>query len=364
MKTKNLYFLIGSMLLILLTACGGVPPSDNNSDAIGGAGEDGENVVTINPFDYEDTLSGMLGAINHGPGLERSYDENGKPLPYIFEYDGGIFELPYYVRATGTAKNIGFLLFLNGSPQPYQINGEGEIAYLHSFELEQDDEVYNFTISFVPVIGQTEETLTFTVASIYYPQFQPDMVQSSSYGMYHDALTGIYQIHFSENTPADSSYSAADNALAALSNVSVDSELMDSEFIQTRLGGLNFVSDQETTENLLDANVYSYVSYNGKTVYSNLDISEQETVHVVYQLCGIPGAEYKISFYANHRLLSDGENSSWEVKLEKGAVVTLEADVRTDQLGDLTTFYAIACPAGANARDLFLTKTSSILFYQ
>ena len=204
----------------------------------------------------------------------------------------------------------------------------------------------------------------FTVASIYYPQFQPDMVQSSSYGMYHDALTGIYQIHFSENTPADSSYSAADNALAALSNVSVDSELMDSEFIQTRLGGLNFVSDQETTENLLDANVYSYVSYNGKTVYSNLDISEQETVHVVYQLCGIPGAEYKISFYANHRLLSDGENNSWEVKLEKGAVVTLEADVRTDQLGDLTTFYAIACPAGANARDLFLTKTSSILFYQ
>ena len=60
------------------------------------------------------------------------FSESGERLP--FPYDGGEFRLDYRFSLTGKMDTVGFLLFLDGQPQPYKVNDTtAEYEYCHSF---------------------------------------------------------------------------------------------------------------------------------------------------------------------------------------------------------------------------------------
>jgi len=320
-----------------------------------------ENPFVDNPFEQTDGANtDFLGWLSHGPE-NPVLDENG--LRVAYEYIGGEFELEYHVTATGTAKNVGFLLFLDGIPQPYRINGEDGTDYMHTFSLEEDDKEYQFSFLFTPVTGSAGETLRLSIFSVNNAQFKPDMVTSTSYGFYHDILQSSIDMRFEANPDI-----GTDNVpISALTSVDVMTETMTSDFINTYLEN-GFMTNGQSMVDRLDDTVYEFISYGGETVYNNINVTDLDTVHVTYQMVGTPGATYRVSFFANHKPLTSGETMTWDMTLSKGKVAVLEADIDVSALEDFTTFYVFACPVDAESSSTATTligiKTGSVLLYR
>ena len=347
------FFLISLMLLGALSACQADTPETSLPAT--------DNSFIDDPFEPSDDSSmDILGWLQHG-AVNPVLDENGFRAAY--EYDGGEFELDYHVTATGTAKNVGFLLFLDGIPQPYQINGEGDVGYMHTFSLEQDDEDYQFSFVFTPVTGSAGDTLKLNVFSVNNAQFQPDMKTSTSYGFYHDTLEAHYTLKFT----TDTDYSGRNDQVAALADVGVTTEDMTNDFVNKYLS-LGFVTNGKSMEERLDETVYEFINYDGENVYDNINVSDLDTLHVTFQMVGTPGAVYHVSLFANHKPLTNGDAITWDVTLGKGKVAVLDADIDVSLLEDFTTFYIFACPVDAidapESNTLLGRKTNSILLYK
>ena len=132
--------------------------------------------VAANPFEAAEDEAGFLATLTHG-AASPDFSESGERLP--FTYDGGEFQLAYQYSVTGKLDAVGFLLFLDGQPQPYKVNDiAAEYEYCHSFaagEEGEEGEEQNFSFLFEPVTGSVGDTLALTVVSITNPDFQPDM---------------------------------------------------------------------------------------------------------------------------------------------------------------------------------------------
>ena len=256
-------------------------------------------------------------------------------------YQGGQFELDYHVKASGSAKNVGFLMFLDGIPQPYQIDGEDDIKYMHMFELEEDDQQYPFTFVFTPVTGTVGDTLELKIYSVFYPQFQPDMVTTSSYGLYYNILEGTIELAF-QVTPNGANETDA-KVLSVLSDTTIHIDDMTSDFVNNYLNN-DFTTGGQSAKDKLADSVFSFINYNGETAVDNFDVSDQDLLHITYQMVGVPGAVYRISLFGNNQPMADGETLSWEITLDKGKVAVLEADIDLSSLDNFTTFYVLACP--------------------
>jgi hypothetical protein len=349
----SLAFLLitGSLSSCRSTGTTDIPPTDSG------------NLFVDDPFSEGDASTNILGNLSHG-AANPVLNEDGSRVPY--EYNGGLFELDYHMTASGTAKNVGFLLFLDGIPQPYQVDGEGDVDYMHMFELEEDDQEYPFSFVFTPIIGTAGDTLDLKIYSVYYPQFQPDMVTSSSYGLYYNILEATVQITFYADAD-EAGVKAAAQTVAALSAVTMNIDDMTNDFANSRLSN-GFSVEGQSAEDLLEDNVYSFIDYNGQTIYDNLDVSGQDTVHITYQMVGTPGAAFRVSLFANNRPITDGEAITWDITLSKGKVVTLEADIDVSALDDFTTFYVLACPvdrgSASDSAALIVIMNGPVLFYQ
>ena len=91
--------------------------------------------AAANPFEDE---AEFLAALTHG-SASPDFSESGEHLP--FSYDGGEFRLEYQFSLTGKMDAVGFLLFLDGKPQPYKVNDTtAEYEYCHSFAAGEEGE--------------------------------------------------------------------------------------------------------------------------------------------------------------------------------------------------------------------------------
>ncbi len=348
MKRRILAWALALAAAAALTGCG-------RDEAASGPEADGGEIEE-NPFDYEKPPE-VLGSVSHSgawPGREE-----GRAL----EYSGGELSVPYRASGDGTGKNVGFLLFIDGAPQPYKLDGEGEYSYMHTFSLREDNVQEEFTFDFVPVTGQAGETATFVVADIFNAEFEPDMVSSSGFGLYGGSVATVNYIHFA----ADPERTVEAEPLEALKAVTVTNELMTAEFIEENLGpdtGMT-TGDGKTREDRLEESVFLFDTYDGQRELNGIDVTGKSTLHAAADICGIPGETYRISMFADNVPLSDGADCFWEVTLEKGKRARVEADIDLGMLtDDVTTFYITACAVGdwngAGARGDELIKTGSL----
>lgn len=311
-----------------------------------------------NPFkDKNDTV--VLGSLGHRVPYP-TLDKNGNPLP--LEYNGGEFSFEYEVTAEGDAKNIGFMIFLDGIPQPFKIDDTDEqYRYIHNLKIDKDNEpiVYNFI--FTPITGEKGDTLNLTVTSIYFPQFIPDMKETSSYGLYHSTLPVEIPIKFNSNTDK------LDNTMYSteqyLSNTQISTYPINNEFIKNELSS----SLNEITMEDLNSEILTKVYYNDKKEMSNLLINKEGNLHITFKICGVPGAKYKNIFYINHNPISDDKLVCFDTTIKKGEVSVIDAEINVKELDDFSTFYIISVPI--NSKDYYnenvcLEKTPSILLYK
>ncbi len=310
-----------------------------------------------NPFEKNKPQTTVLGTIGHG-FIHLQMDGNGKVLP--LEYKGGELKIPYSVRASGTAKNVGFFLFVDGKAQPYKLDENGSsYQYMHLLQLKEDDQDTPFTFVFTPVTGKQGDTLQLRVASLYNPGFIPDMKTTSSYGGFQTTLEAGRPLVFKQAAEAvDFAPYALQGGLShvQLSTAPVTQELLDKHSIA------------ETVDiDKMDKNVYSDLYTDGAIRQDHFQIGKNGKLHVTFHLFGHPGMKYRNTFYVNHRALASEEGVSFETELTKGNASVIEADIELEKLEDFNTFYVVSVPLNADDFPddvVVLMKTPSLLLYK
>ena len=259
--------------------------------------------VAANPFDAAEEDAGFLGMLTHA-AASPDFSESGERLP--FPYDGGEFRLEYQFSLTGKMDTVGFLLFLDGQPQPYKVNDTtAEYEYCHSFSAGEDQ---SFSFLFEPVTGSTGDTLALTVVSITSPDFQPDMESTSSYGWYHKTLDSRVELQFNADAPAAHLDLPPIREIFVQSDVreeKVTAQYVESELPKHGWGGVSM--------DALDSGIYYTFSCDGGITYDNLCVSTPVTLQ--FTMCGTAGASYSIAFYLDHQ----------PVKIDEGGRIRLAA---------------------------------------
>ncbi len=333
-------FVCGALLSV--AACGNYAIPDNIPPP--------SQTAAVNPFEKVEDESGFLAMLTHGVASP-DFSENGERL--AFPYDGGEFQLKYQYSVTGKLDTVGFLLFLDGRPQPYKVDDTAsEYAYCHSFPATEEQ---NFSFLFEPVTGSAGDTLTLTIVSITNPDFQPDMKTTSSYGWYHKTLDSYVELRFNANAPAvHFGYPSVHDVFSQnkVREKKVTAQYVDIELSKHGWGGVSM--------DTLDQGVYYTLSYDGNIIYDNLCVSTPVTLR--YTMCGTAGASYNVSLFLNHQPVKIGENTSCFMTLSKGGVVEFEVVINPDKLEQLNTFYCVAVPQGETSTPFF--KSNSILLYK
>ncbi len=344
---KNFFYfgLISLFFFIILFQSG---CSSKNVD------KDKENTteeITSDPFEDQNTQ--VLGSLGHGFANPK-LDEKGNRLP--LSYNGGELKIDYFVRASGTARNIGFLVFIDGIPQPYKFNTtSAPYEYMHILDLEEDNKDTPFSFVFTPITGKKDETLNICIASVYNPAFIPDMKETSSYGGFHTTLEVNNLLDFH----SDPSPMLSIPKYQYLSNVQQTTESVTSAFLETISSDLEQLNTQVFSKLYFD-NVD--IGYN-----SNLQVNENGILHLTFKLVGHPGVRYQNTFYINHHALTSEDGITFETLLTKGNVSVISADIDLEKLKNFNTLYVVSVPC--NASDfpddvVILLKTSSILLYK
>ncbi len=328
--------------LLSLTACRNYAIPDSTPPS---------QYAAANPFEDE---AGFLAALTHG-SASPDFSESGEHLP--FSYDGGEFQLAYQYSVTGKLDAVGFLLFLDGKPQPYKVNDTtAEYEYCHSFPAKEDQ---SFSFLFEPVTGSAGDTLALTVVSITNPDFQPDMESTSSYGWYHKCLEYRTQLQFNKSASPDIPFQA--KATDAFSNVTIQEEKITSAYIEKTLRQNGWDS---VTMDDLNQRVYYTADFNGSIVFDNLCLSDSDEVAFRYTICGIPGVEYDLSFFIDHQPVCLDNGLSYHVALSKGNRWVFEIAFDASKMDSFQTFYVMAVPKNSSNDVLPVLKSNSILLYK
>jgi len=344
-----LTFILLALIMTVASAC--VTRSANEDPA------PTPNQSAPNPFEPNDPNTVILGQISHGFAYPQ-LDENGDILP--LEYHGSELIIDYQVTASGTAKNVGFLLFVDGMPQPYKLNSsDSEYRYMHILQLQEDDQPTPFSFVFTPVTGKAGDTLHVSIASVYNPSFIPDMKETTSYGGYQTTLeTGRPLILYKEPEPRPNDLL---QPKALISQVRLSTEPITNELLERHS------SFQTVDMEVLDQQVFSELIVDGSIREDHYQVEDNGTLHVAFNIFGHPGVRYRNTFYINHQAIASSEGSTFETTLTKGNVAVIEANIDLSQLEDFNTFYVISVPV--NAEDfpddvIILQKTPSLLLYR
>lgn len=301
--------------------------------------------------DPQNWTTEVIGSISHGVPMT-----GGEAVS--LEYDGGEMEIEYRANASGIAQSCGFLIFINGIPQPYKVDGiSDDYSYLHEFEFREGEEE-TFTFQFVPVTGKQGDVLSVCITSIINPSFIPDMQETRSYGISHSAIAALYSLTFNADAKQTDYRLEARNTY--LSNVTTTESGLTDQYLDEYFGG-NVPPDAEMM-------VYPqlYLDGNSTDLLSFYDLTGKDTVHISFTIFGLRGAEYKNVFYLNHEPLEYEGSDAFQVTLMDRNLVTIEMDLDVSDMKSGNTLYVISVPCNSDAfpYGLLMEKTNSIDLYQ
>lgn len=293
----------------------------------------------------------VIGTVQHGPADEPQYAEDGvTPLP--LEYDGDMLTIPYKVYVDGRSGNIGFFVFWDGVPVAYDVGEGTQTAYFHTFTQEEGQENLEFSIRVIPT-GNAGEMHTITFASIYNPDYKPDMESSSGYGAYHNMVCCSRSVYLSA---APGEPARADATVPAVHEFAVTQEELTHRFIKEDLAV--FYGCEDLTMEALDETVRFAEFIDGKIVFDHYAVTEN-TATIDFCLCGTDGKEYAVNFFLDHQPAFETQR----VALKKGMVTRLSVSVDPAELNHSATSYFIAVPLDADGAQN-PEKSASILLYQ
>lgn len=330
------YFNWVSLFLIILTlpAC-----SNKAATAIPTA-----TSLPPNPFDQSNPSSGGVGAYSVKPiGFN--------PMTDTFTYDGQPIEFTFEIVGLGTETELGFMFFLDGVLQPYQIvkttqteadpPATGQEMTLSTHRMRANEAV-EFTVSFIPVTGKAGETLGLERIFLFKPSFMPEN-ETQSFGIYQDGdLQEMPPVVMKRDAPQASN----------------------STFVEVITKPIP-ESEKQPTENNPTGRVEhpNFRLTDGKTSYPVVLHSSNGQIELTASIWGGVEADYRVTLFVNHQPVKINGQPDFVMKVPYDKVASHTFSIDTRGFARYNSLYAVILPIGESFQnaELWGTKTKSIL---
>lgn len=327
MKRILLFLLI---VVVLLTACAFLENHDSASPK-------DPSIFTQESIPSEsltaETKDGSdLGGLSYGL-VSRTADGRAPEQ----HYTGGEMSMDFFIQAHGLVgrKGLGLLLFLDGRPQPYRLDGETEDSYLHTFYL--DDETVEPVLYFTPVTGQSGDVLEMASLLILNPEYLPSKGNPGM--MTH--TTGSLGYSFLLYVDSDPGEAKIPEKLTLLSEPEITYEpcsyadvaqWSDDDFL-TKVGHASEVNGME----------------NGLNIFDNF---HKEQLDLKYSLWGTTLVHYTVVYFLNNEPLYLPDGSCLDLEVQEGMKTVIRLTIDTSTLTGEDVVYAVLVPRNSRLTDL------------
>ena len=270
-----------------------------------------------------------------GLGYGRRSGPDDKPVEQ--HYTGGEMSVDFFIQAQGLVgrKGLGLLLFLDGHPQPYRLDGETEYSYLHTFYL--DDETVEPVLRFMPVAGQAGDVLEMASLLILNPEYLPSKGNPGM--MTH--TTGSLGYSFLLYMDSDPGEAKIPEKLTLLSKPEITYEpcsyadvaqWSDDDFL-TKVGHASEVNGME----------------NGLNIFDNF---HKEQLDLKYSLWGTTLVHYTVVYFLNNEPLYLPDGSCLDLEVQEGMKTVARLTMDMSTLTGEDVVYAVLVPRNSRLTDV------------
>lgn len=261
-----------------------------------------------------------------GLAVDMETDENGRKC---YEYHGGEMAVSFWVEGNGVfvENGAGFLLFVDGLPQPYRISEDGEYSYMHAFKKEdysQGEALGNlrldFTFLFEPIAGKKGDYIECLVVMLKYPDYSPDALGDLGNREYTlikgGACRGLFVLKYIEDPPVTEPIPVQER-LYDLAITKVDTTHAE-------------VSGWTGDDAFKEIRTKAYVNGLDSQFHGNVwDVSKENVITVQFEIWGSPLVQYRLVYFMNNQPVSVADENIIEITVEQGkkTIVTAKLDI-------------------------------------
>ena len=322
MNKKN-YWILTVVLALLLAAC--TPEK--------GPRETTQNPTVENVFTQPSTTvtepgedSGDLGSLRVSLTTWETDD-----MGCYLNYTGAEMPLTLSMEASGKVREngIGFLLFVDGLPQPYRTADE-DYAYLHTF-YPQSENSCQVELIFTPITGKSGDNLEMYCVSVLNPDFSftEDDYTGPVYTSWAPPIG--FRLNYQQTPPAE----VFPQGSPRLSQPEIRKEPLSYSEVGTW-----------TEQDLLES-IETHLYANGVTDTRTpcvFGIKESQPIHLRYEVFGSPYVRYHLVFFVDNQPVASREGTPILVDVETGQKTVVEAQLDMTGFDTESVLYAVLVP--------------------
>ena len=260
------------------------------------------------------------------------YKENPNAPPPEIHYEGGEMSIKFALKGYGRAgrNGVGILLFLDGRPQPYRLEGDTDYQYMHRFTL--DNEMIYPVFYFTPVTGQAGDTLEMAALTIPYPDYLP----SKENPRMVTGTNGSFGLSFPLQIDEAPVETKMPEKLTLLSEPEITYEPCAPQDV------LGWENDDFQIKYGHESEVNGMT--NGLNVFENF---HKEALDLKYSLWGTTLVHYTVVYFLNNEPLYLPDGSCLDLEVQEGMKTVARLTMDTSTLTGEDVVYAVLVPRNA-----------------
>ena len=331
MKRITIYSFVVILFAFIFASCAAAPAVPSTS---------GSTVPSLSalPSDTASTTpkeSGDLGSLSAGLHDDCPSDDYG---PYI-TYTGGEMSMGYEIGSSGKVREsgIGILLFLDGQPQPYRLEGESTYTYLHTFYPEKPSMVVDFY--FTPVTGQEGDDLEMYALAILNPEYRPSVGPQQMMVFTSGSVGAGWRLKF-EATPPEADFPEKQHRL-------YDAEITSEN---ASYGDVFEWSEEDLRERLDSRSYVNDAPHNGQNRVYN--ITADTPVDLRYELWGTPYIKSSVIFYVDNEPVYTSDGLPFDMAVASGEKKILTAKLDMTGFTGESVLYIVRVPRNYHTSEI------------
>ena len=264
-------------------------------------------------------------------GLSVYQEDLNSPPPEI-RYEGGEMSIKFSLDGYGRAgrNGVGILLFLDGRPQPYRLEGDTDYQYMHRFTL--NNEIIYPVFYFTPITGQAGDTLEMTTLTVLYPEYLPSKGNPGMMTYTRGSLGISFPLQI-DATPAEAKIP---EKLTLLSEPEITYEPCAPQDV------LGWENDDFQIKYGHESEVNGMT--NGLNVFENF---HKEALDLKYSLWGTTLVHYTVVYFLNNEPLYLPDGSCLDLEVQDGMKTVARLTMDMSTLTGEDVVYAVLVPRNA-----------------
>ncbi len=254
-----------------------------------------------------------------------------------YTYDGGVMSMTVNVDFSGTTDAaFGFLIFIDGVPQPYFMEDDPEYDYM-KYLYPTNGEYTEYEVFFTPVTGTEGDTLEVSYMTFFYQANEFDEYGYPTTFCTFTSSTGNSYTHIHYTATPPEITLPTDERLVSYDIFSV-------AMTEEEIAVASKYDPRDDLEFNLSVDGISVNSREGAMNKFLFSVTGEETLAVSFEYCGAVGEEMSlVVFLDNVPILIDGEDFVY-VTSEDDTKVIVEMEIDISDFDGKGSVYAVLVP--------------------